>query len=109
MDGLGRAREGGGGLPAALDGERRWGIQLGARSAPAARPLALEGSGSGGVFFVASLIGSSSLTPWRGGEAEAVGRGRTQEARWGSLLLFHVRRGRENELRGRSVRTTSPR
>ena len=62
--------------------------------------------------FVASLIGSSSLTPWRGGEAEAVpqwsGGGRRRQPGAGGQVGFSStwRRGRENELRGRSVRTT---
>lgn len=86
--------------------EEMGGVQLGARSAPASGGLGWFRFGFG-VFFVASLIGWRSLTPWRGGEAEAVERRMTEAARWGSLPV-QVARGRENELRGRGVRTTRP-
>lgn len=97
--------KGGGGLPAAFDGERRWGFNWErALLRPPALELELEGSGSGSGFFVASVIGSSGLTPRRGGEAEAAERGlRGTRRRPGG-----AEQGR-TKVRGRGVRTTRPR
>lgn len=61
MDGLGRAREGGGGLPAAFDGERRCGNRLGAALCSGFRPWREFAFGFR-MSFIASLIDSSSLT-----------------------------------------------